>query len=259
MNVKTFLIEPRKTVAIAKPVQHIFFLSHMRAYSSLFGHIMGSHPQISGYYEMHIGYHSWKSLIRQKMLFFTEEEPKPRHRYMFDKVLHTEHHVANEILESKRTKAIFSLRDPTKTIPSIVKLYSQEDPAHAFTDVAFAARYYIERAQKLASIAAQLDAEYFYFDAEAVTTQTDQLLNALTQWLNLSPALDSNYSVQKKTSQSRYGDTSETLKSGKIKPVNGQASTLALAPDVLEEALEAYTLCRESMIARSYAHCLQDT
>ena len=34
--------------------QHIFLLSHMRANTSLISHILGSHPQISGYYEMHL-------------------------------------------------------------------------------------------------------------------------------------------------------------------------------------------------------------
>jgi hypothetical protein len=28
----------------------------MRALTSLAGHILGSHPQINGYYEMHLGY-----------------------------------------------------------------------------------------------------------------------------------------------------------------------------------------------------------
>lgn len=259
MSAANFLLEPRKAIAIAKPARHIFFLSHMRAYSSLFGHIMGSHPQISGYYELHIGYHSWKSLVRQKMLFFAEEAPKPGYRYMFDKVLHNEHHVASSILDTKRSSAIFSLREPQKTIPSIIKLYTKEDPKHAFTDASFATRYYIERAQKLASIASELDTGYFYFDAEAITGQTDQLLAALTQWLNLSPPLNSNYSLQKKTSQSRYGDTSETLKSGKIERASEGDSTPALAPALLEEAMEAYTQCRKHLIASSCAHYLRET
>ncbi len=50
--------------------RNIFLLSHMRANTSLFGHLMGSHPEVEGYYEMHIGYHSWRSLWRQKLLHF---------------------------------------------------------------------------------------------------------------------------------------------------------------------------------------------
>jgi hypothetical protein len=47
----------------------IFLLSHMRAYTSLAGHILGSHPQINGYYEMHISYEDASALDRQLEMF----------------------------------------------------------------------------------------------------------------------------------------------------------------------------------------------
>jgi hypothetical protein len=77
-----------KTAAILLPKQHIFLLSHMRSYTSLYGHIMGFNPAICGYYKMHIGYYSWKSLIRQKLLYFESEATKPGFSCMFDEVLH---------------------------------------------------------------------------------------------------------------------------------------------------------------------------
>ncbi|QQZ27263.1 hypothetical protein HMY34_16720 [Thiothrix subterranea] len=43
----------------------IFLLSHMRAYSSLLGHIIGSQPRINGYYEMHQSYLSDADLAQQ--------------------------------------------------------------------------------------------------------------------------------------------------------------------------------------------------
>jgi hypothetical protein len=43
----------------------IFLLSHMRAFTSLAGHILGSHPQVNGYYEMHISYEDAFALDRQ--------------------------------------------------------------------------------------------------------------------------------------------------------------------------------------------------
>ena len=36
--------------AVPDPYARIFLLSHMRAYTSLAGRILGSHPQINGYY-----------------------------------------------------------------------------------------------------------------------------------------------------------------------------------------------------------------
>jgi hypothetical protein len=35
--------------AVSDPYARIFLLSHMRAFISLAGHILGSHPQINGY------------------------------------------------------------------------------------------------------------------------------------------------------------------------------------------------------------------
>ncbi|TCS68990.1 hypothetical protein EDC61_1225 [Sulfuritortus calidifontis] len=47
-----------------RPHARIFLLSHMRAFTSLAGHILGSHPQINGYYEMHISYWDAAALDR---------------------------------------------------------------------------------------------------------------------------------------------------------------------------------------------------
>jgi len=33
----------------------------------LLSHIFGSNPEVEGYYELHMGYYSWKSLLRQKL------------------------------------------------------------------------------------------------------------------------------------------------------------------------------------------------
>ena len=47
------------------PYARIFLLSHMRAFTRLAGHILGSHPQINGYYEMLISYEDAAALDRQ--------------------------------------------------------------------------------------------------------------------------------------------------------------------------------------------------
>jgi len=50
---------------VPDPYARIFLLSHMRAFTSLAGHILGSHPQINGYYEMHLSYEDASALDRQ--------------------------------------------------------------------------------------------------------------------------------------------------------------------------------------------------
>lgn len=152
----------------------------MRAYTSLFGHIMGSNPAICGYYEMHIGYYSWKSLIRQKLLYFENEETKSGFSYMFDKVLHNEHYISPKILDGRRIKTIFCLRRPQDTIPSILKLYQGIDPSHEFNSESFATDYYIQRLAMLESIAVALQQEFFYIDAESIQHNSAACLGNLS-------------------------------------------------------------------------------
>ena len=54
----------------------IFLLSHMRAYTSLAGHILGSHPEINGYYEMHISYENPVALDRQLESYLADDARK---------------------------------------------------------------------------------------------------------------------------------------------------------------------------------------
>ena len=78
--------------------QRIFLLSHMRAYSSLIGHILGSHPHINGYYEMHLSYTSASDLDQQLRLYMQTETPEPGSIYLFDKPLHNDYALDTDIL-----------------------------------------------------------------------------------------------------------------------------------------------------------------
>ena len=66
------------------PSEHhagIFLLSHMRAFTSLAGHILGSHPQINGY-EMHISHEDAAALDRQMEVLQEGDALKPGSRYL---------------------------------------------------------------------------------------------------------------------------------------------------------------------------------
>ncbi|MDX1732978.1 MAG: hypothetical protein R3228_01380 [Halioglobus sp.] len=228
----------------------------MRAYTSLLGHIFGSNPAICGYYEMHIGYHSWRSLVRQKLLYFEEEDSKPGMRYMFDKILHSDHDVSLQLLDSKRVRALFSLRRPEKTIPSILNLYRSVDPGHDFNRAEFATAYYIERLNELERLACAMGRDYYYFDAEAVQGDTAATLAAMSDWLDLETPLSPRYSMQKKTSRERYGDTSDRLKSGAVTRHDSGADNIDVAPELLESALPVYSRVRAALIERSARHSL---
>lgn len=250
------LYDTLRSLSVLLPKQHIFLLSHMRAYTSLFGHIMGSHPAICGYYEMHIGYYSWRSLVRQKLLYLRSEIASPGASHMFDKVLHDDHEVAPRILNRDDTRAIFSLRHPEHTIPSILELYRDIDPTHDFTSESFAVNYYVQRLDTLVSLAASLDRPYFYMDAETLVQQPRESLQSLGSWLQLATPLSPDYDVQKKTSRQRYGDTSVKLESGHIVSDEPGRERVTVSPENLSRAVDAYQTARETIAAKSNRRCL---
>jgi hypothetical protein len=53
-----------RVASLLAPRKSLFVLGHMRSYSSLLCHILGSHPQIDGYCETHIKYRTRFDLLR---------------------------------------------------------------------------------------------------------------------------------------------------------------------------------------------------
>lgn len=243
---------------ILMPKKHIFLLSHMRAYTSLCGHILGSNPAVCGYYEMHIGYYSWRSKIRQKLLFFKDEKPKPRFSFMFDKVLHNEHRISPAILNSGNSRFIFCLRPPEKTVPSILKLFHEVDPSSDYASPQFATRYYIQRVLELERMASSMQLPFFYFDACLLKLDPDNCLAKLSRWIPLETALESEYDLHMQTSKPRYGDTSDSLRSGKILKEESNCSAFDLDNADIMEARDAYLQTRGTLIRFCEDSCVMN-
>lgn len=235
--------------------QHnLFLLSHMRANTSLFGHLLGNHPEVEGYYEMHIGYHSWKSLWRQKLLHFRHHRPKPQARYMFDKLLHDGHAMAPGVLCGPRVRAVFMLREPEQSIKSLVALYRQRSPHLPEATPDGATAYYVQRLSTLEHLAATMGPRYFYLDAEALIERTDAALAALRRWLQLSSPLSSTYETFAMTGQRNAGDPSTRLKSGRVQRGGRDYRDIALDPGLVDAARQAHQRCRAALVAGSQAH-----
>jgi hypothetical protein len=246
-ELRTVLRSPR----LLRRYRQIFLLSHMRANTSLLGHLFGASPDIEGYYEMHIGYYSWKSRWRQKLLYFKDHPAKPRGRYIFDKVLHNEHKVAPMFLADARSRVIFSLRQPELTIPSLMSLYRKIDPQHEFCEAEAAFGYYTERLHELERLAACCEGRYCYLDAQSLRDQGGEVLSKLSDWLGLERELDSQYEVQVKTGVSRAGDHSANLRGGKIITEKSDYSHISLKPKALANAQSVYTSARNTLIEGS--------
>ena len=98
-------VAARNPRALAGRFQYVFILSHMRAYTSLLAHILGSHPEISGYFELHQDYRGDFDLLRMRVGVATGLRYRLRGRYVLDKVLHSRHRIGARILGRPRRAA----------------------------------------------------------------------------------------------------------------------------------------------------------
>ncbi len=223
----------------------VLLLSHMRANTSLLGHILGSNPEVEGYYEMHIGYHSRKSLLRQRLLHFAEHRPKKGARYLFDKVLH-DHAVDLELF--RKGKVMFALRSPERTIPSIISLYRKVDPQHEFATEAGAVDYYVSRLACINQLAHNSPVDFLYLDAEALRFATITTLDTLTAFLHLKQPLSERYRTMPLTGRKRTGDSSEAIGLGKVTQLQRSYDDIVVPEWLQARARRAYRETRDGLI-----------
>ena len=246
--IRTVITKPR----LLGRYDRLLLLSHMRANTSLLGHVLGSHPEINGYYELHIGYYSWKSFIRQKLTYCREHTIKKNSRYIFDKVLHNDHFVNTALFQAQHSKIIIMLREPCATINSIINLYKKNDPYHKFATIEGAVSYYSFRLEQLCQLSEQFRGRYLYMDAEAITQTTDSTLLKLTSWLGLKYPLTKEYQIFQKTGKKKAGDSSNKMMSGIIQKKQAPKNQEEIPQDLNSK----YQKIREILISRSKKYIL---
>jgi len=226
-------------------------LSHMRANTSLLGHIFGSNPEVEGYYELHMGYYSWKSLVRQKLLYFSRHAPKNGARFMFDKILHDDHAINLSLFQ--HAKIIFALRAPERTIPSIISLYRRVEPEHEFATAEGATNYYVGRLASLQQLAQKNPVDFLYMDADALRSNPEQTLSTLTDFVGLRYPLREDYAVQPLTGAEKVGDSSDSIGQGKILKTQRGYPEINLPEALLTQAKQTFQTARNNLIQSQ--HC----
>jgi hypothetical protein len=229
----------------------IFLLSHMRAFTSLTGHILGSHPQINGYYEMHLSYEDTSALDRQMEVFLEGDVLKENSRYLFDKLLHNDYAFKPEQLGLADVKILVALLEPERTIRSIVDLFMRKESDDLYASPIEAANYYVARVEALADFSRTAARPYFYFDAELLQRAPERLLAKLSDWLELGSPLSERYQIFSHTGKPRKGDSSERIRSGVIDRTPKDYSHVAVPEEVLRKAREVYQECRREIIGRA--------
>lgn len=239
--------------AADRPPGRIFLLSHMRAYTSLVGHLLGSHPEIDGYYEMHLRYASPADLELQRQRYGEHDRLKPGSRYLFDKLLHNDYTLALERLDAAPLVVLTSLRPPGPTLRSIVRLFARKPGRDPYADPAGAATYYIERLHALAAFAEQHAGRFHYFDAPLVLDDSARLLDTLGAWLQLASPLAQHYQAFARTGLAGAGDSSPAITSGRIVRESSHHARPALDDVLLQQAQAAYADCRARLITHAAA------
>ena len=223
----------------------------MRAFTTLAGHILGSHPQINGYYEMHISYEDASALDKQLGVFLESDALKENSRYLFDKLLHNDYVLKPEQFGLANIKILISLLEPEHTIKSIVNLFAQKEIEDLYASPVEAANYYIARVQALADFSRATNRPYFYFDAEMFQRAPEELLPRLSGWLELDTPLSERYQIFSQTGKARKGDSSGRIHSGRIDRTAVDYSHIAIPEDVLRKAREVYRECRRQIIGNA--------
>ncbi len=227
--------------ALDAKVRYIFIFSHMRCYTSLLAHLLGSHPEISGYYEQHRSYRSPFDLFLMRLDIAEGTDYHFRGRFALDKILTMHCEVSPSILQRDDVFTIFTIRKPEASIKSISVLPQIQTPE-------FATDYYCHRLQYLTSLA-QLPMRKMYFDGEALVEQSEATLRHIKDYLGLTQPLSTQYESFKHTGKNGYGDFSSNLKSGEIQK-NASLSryeNIVVAPPLIERATRAYSDAREKL------------
>ena len=228
----------RPTVFLGRR-SYILILSHMRSYSSLLSHILGSHRDISGYAEMHVSYKSPLAFLRLRSRVFRSLDcAEFGGFFVLDKVLHNEYTVPADVIEKKNVFPIFLVRAPRAALSSISNM------GGPYSDHLFTSTYYADRLRELSRMAQEMTTRGLLIKSEDLLGATTRVLEGLEQSLGLREPLTDSYRVFSQTGQRGRGDTSSAILEGRI---------------VREPPPEPPEVEREALArgARAYRRCLE--
>lgn len=245
-DLKTLAVLVRRPGTLLRRRSYVLILSHMRSYSSVLAHVLGSHEEIAGYAEMHQAYEHPTDLLRLRARLAWVLEGRLEGRFLLDKVLHNRSSVAPAILDRDDVRTLFLVREPPAALASILAMNTKFGSTDWRWDVEEAAEYYVTRLRALAALAGSMRSEALFVPSEAVVGDTEAVLRAITGYLGLGSPLTPSYQTFKHTGAAGWGDFSHRIRSGRIEP-GPIRETHAEYPDaVLGSVWAAYDSWRAS-------------
>lgn len=221
--------------------QYLFILSHMRSRSSLLSHLLGSHPDISGYTESHIPYRGRLDFLKLRVVVAMALNGEPLSRFVLDKVLHN-WYLKPSMLDQFGVRTIFLVRDPLESLKSLRHIMKDEDDESTLQR---SLNHYRKQLKWLINSARALSSPSVFIHSTSLVNDTPAVFDLLRERLKLSSPLVESYDLFKYTGQSKHGDPSSMIKSGVIVR-DGQKSydrDLEIPADMLDEARAIHDKC----------------
>jgi hypothetical protein len=254
-----FLLDP----SLFKLHRYIFIFSHARSYTTLLCHILGSHRQISGYAETVRPYETAVDLYRLNAMAGEAGNYRNDCEYVLDKLLYDSLTVSDKVLCLPRIIPIFVVREPEPTIASLVRMriHEHEQGLQVWPEgtdrpaaVRRAAAYYVKRLDTLKALCTRVEdlgRRGIFLPAESLVDDTAGTFRLLERELDLSEPLREEYAIFEKTGEPNYGDTSATIRTGRIvRDRSGQEpDEIPIPTDLLACARDAYEACMACLSA----------
>ena len=240
---------------IYRDIDTLFVISHMRGFTTLLSHLVGSHPEVSGYFETHSSYHDLPDLLRLRATLDDVDGLSGNEKWVADKVLGCDLTISDEILGREDVTLLFALRRPLATLKSLIatrERYGWLMDRQRSTD------YYFTRLAQIAEYARRAPGG-FYLDAEAIVEDTDRALAGLTRALRLSSPLEPGFTTRSMTGKRGFGCPSDYIRQGRIVRERDRYEKIDIDRELLRRAECAYRECREVVLANSTPIALLDS
>ncbi len=240
--------------SLIKKRKYIFIISHMRSYSTLLTHILGSHEEISGYTEAFLSYQGEFDLFQLRCTTCIDGNFKEGCTYVLDKILHNWLRLSDGIIAHEAIIFVFLIRRPRETLKSIMKMERDVARKKGRLEEGFmkegtpeaACFYYLSRLEGLSEMAGRfkrLGREPLLIEAEQIVEDTRTVLVQLEAHLHLRNRLEQNYSVFDHTGQYGRGDMSPYIKMRSIQRERSGYPEVELPEYILEQGELGYGRC----------------
>jgi len=198
-----------------RPLRFIFLLAHMRSGSTLLTHILNRNPDITGATESGIFYHTKKDLLLSiYWVHLCNRNVRFKAKFVIDQINHNRFLPDDELLEEKGMSFIFLIREPLKSLNSMLtNPYRYYSTTRTEEGALF---YYVSRLQKLEYYARRINDKVrtVFFTHDKLINQTDQVFKKLMVFLELSKPLSESYRILPITG--RRSDHSDNIYQGHI-------------------------------------------